>query len=187
MKLNKLELESRPFLIQFDEISKEFGNHIPWFNKIKKLKYITDVKEFKLAILQTLWLDLATKINPYILTTGTKGQEYVWSVLNFSSSPERFVDPNNELIRQQLESEKYAYLSCLQIRDIFKTDKPWMELLSKSLHEILKEFHRVRCVVQDPKLLSYYTYFGAELVNNTRNKDWLYIMSWDEKSFTKRH
>jgi hypothetical protein len=43
--------------------------------------------------------------------------------LNFSSSPERFIDSNNELIRQQLESEKYAYLSCLQIRDVFTSGR----------------------------------------------------------------
>jgi predicted GNAT family N-acyltransferase len=107
--------------------------------------------------------------------------------LNFSSSPERFVDQNNELIRQQLESEKYAYLSCLQIRDAFRSDRAGVELLSKSLEWILKEFHKVRCVVEDPKLLSYYKYFGAEIVNEVLNKDKLYILIWDEKSFAKRH
>jgi hypothetical protein len=54
MRLNKLELEDRSFLIQFDEMNKEFGDHIPWFNKIKNLKYITDVDEFRLQIVQTL-------------------------------------------------------------------------------------------------------------------------------------
>jgi hypothetical protein len=51
----------------------------------------------------------------------------------------------------------------------------------------LKEFYRVRCVVSDPKLISYYTYFGAKIVNDMPNKDWLYIMTWDEKSFDRRY
>jgi hypothetical protein len=54
MKLNKLELEDRSFLIQFDEMTKEFGDHIPWLNKIKDKKYITNVDQFKPQILEAL-------------------------------------------------------------------------------------------------------------------------------------
>lgn len=187
MQLQKLSVEDRSFLIQFNEIEKEFGNHIPWFNKIKDLKYLTNAHELKPQILQTLQLDSSVQIDPYILTADTKWKEYIWSILNFSSSPERFQDPNNELIRQQLESQKYAYLSCLQIRDVFRSGRAGVELLGKSLEQILKEFHKAWCVVEDPKLLDYYKYFGAEIVNEITNKDNLYLLVGDEKSFLKRY
>ena len=187
MQLNKLELEDRSFLIQLDEIFKEFWGHIPWLDKIKNLKYFTDAEVFSSQLLENLWLEPNAKINPYILTTGMKWQEYVWSLLNFSSSPERFIDPNNELIRQQLECEKYAYITCLQIRDVFRNERYWTEILSKSIEEILKQFHKFRWVVSDQKLLHYYSRFGLDIANDMPNKDWLYIITSDEKKFIKRH
>jgi hypothetical protein len=142
----------------------------------------------KPEILETLSLNPTTEITPYILVDwSTKRQEYIWSILNFSSSPERFKDPNNERIRNQLESEKYAYLTCLQIRDVFRSGRVWVELLWKSLEQIFKKFSRVRCVVEDPRLLPYYKYFGAEIVNEALNTDGLYLLVWDEKSFMKRY
>jgi len=69
MQLNKLELEDRSFLIQLDEIFKEFWGHIPWLDKIKNLKYFTDAEVFSSQLLENLWLEPNAKINPYILTT----------------------------------------------------------------------------------------------------------------------
>lgn len=187
MQLQKLSVEDRSFLIQLNEIDKEFGNHIPWFNKIKGLKYLTDATELKPQILETLQLDPSVQVDPYILTADTKWKEYVWSVLSFSSSPECFLDPNNEIIRQQLDREKYIYLSCLQIRDVFRTWRVGVELLSKALHQIFQTIPKVQCVVADERLLSYYKYFGGEIVNEMFNKDDLYIMICDQKKFVKRH
>jgi len=187
MKLNKLELEYRSFLIQLDEIFKEFWWHIPRLDKIKDVKYITDTEFFSAQLLENLWLDPKVEINPYILTTDTRGKEFVWSILNFSSSPERFIDSDNELIRQQLESEKYAYITCLQIRDVFRNSRCWIELISNSLEQIIKKFDRFWWVVSDPKLLNYYSRFGLDVVNSSKNKDWLYLISWDSKTFIKRH
>ncbi len=187
MQLQKLSVEDRSFLIQMNEIEREFKNHIPWFNKIKDLKYFTDTDELKPKILETLQLDPSVQIDPYILTADTRWKEYVWSILNFSSSPECFLDPNNEIIRQQLDSEKYTYLSCLQIRDVFRTWRVGVELLSKTLHQIFQTIPKVQCVVADERLLSYYKYFGGEIVNEMVNKDHLYIMTCDQKDFIKRH
>lgn len=187
MKLNKLELEDRSFLIQFDEIFKEFWGHIPWLDKIKNVKYLTNTDVFSSQLLENLWLNSNVEINPYILTNDAKWKEYVWSILNFSSSPECFVDKNNEVIRQQLEHEKYAYITCLQIRDIFRYSKYWTELMSKSLEEIVKKFDKFRWVVSNPNLLEYYKGFGLEIVNNMPNKDSLYLVSCDGKTFIKKH
>jgi hypothetical protein len=187
MKLNKLALEDRSFLIQFDEIFKEFWGHIPWLDKIKDVKYLTDTDVFSSQLLENLWLNPDVEINPYILTNDVKWKEYIWSILNFSTSPEHFVDPNNEVIRQQLEHEKYAYITCLQIRDVFRNERYWTEIISKSVEQMLKQFHKFRWVVSDPKLLPYYGRFGFEVVNDMPNKDWLYIITSDEKLFIKRH
>lgn len=187
MKLNKLELEDRSFLIQLDEIFKEFWGHIPRLDKIKDVKYLTDVDVFSSQLLENLCLDPSVHINPYILTTDTRWKEFVWSILNFSSSPERFIDPNNEVIREQLEYEKYAYITCLQIRDVFRNHGNWTELMSKSIEQIIKKFDKFRWVVSNPKLLDYYRRFGLEIVNTSQNQDWLYLVTSDEKTFKKRH
>jgi len=50
------------------------------------------------------------------------------------------------------------------------------------LDEIFKEFWG-----HIPWLLSYYSRFGFEIVNNMPNRDWLYSITSDEKLFTKRH
>jgi len=42
-------------------------------------------------------------------------------------------------------------------------------------------------VVSDEKLLPYYQYFGAEIINNMDNKDHAALIIGDEKSFIKRH
>lgn len=187
MKLNKLELEDRSFLIQLDEIFKEFWDHIPWLNKIKDVKYFTDANVFSSQLLENLSLDPNVEINPYILTTDMRWKEFVWSILNFSSSPEHFIDPSNEVIREQLEYEKYAYITCLQIRDVFRNHRNWTELMSKSIEQIIKKFDKFRWVVSNPKLLDYYKRFGFNVVNNGVNLDWLYIITSDEKTFKKRH
>lgn len=187
MQLQKLSLEDRSFLIQINEMEKEFGNHIPWFNKIKNLKYLTEATELKPQILNTLQLDPSVQIDPYILTADTRWREYVWSVLSFSSSPERFQDPNNEIIRKQLDHEQYIYLSCLQIRDLFRSGRVGVDMLSKILHQIFKIVPKVQCVVTDQRLVSYYKYFGGEIVNEMLNQDNLHIMTCDQKNFTKRH
>jgi hypothetical protein len=67
MQLQKLAVEDRSFLIQLNEIENEFGNHIPWFNQIKHLKYITNGSQLKPEILETLSLNPTTEITPYIL------------------------------------------------------------------------------------------------------------------------
>ncbi|MEI8091573.1 MAG: hypothetical protein WCG98_05070 [bacterium] len=72
MQLQKLSVEDRSFLIQMNEIEREFKNHIPWFNKIKDLKYFTDTDELKPKILETLQLDPSVQIDPYILTADTR-------------------------------------------------------------------------------------------------------------------
>lgn len=186
MQLQKLSVEDRSFLIQFNEIEKEFGNHIPWFNKIRNLKYLTEATQLKPQILEALQLDPSVQIDPYILTADTRWKEYVWSILNFSSSPEHFIDNNNETIRKQLENEKYAYITCLQIREIFRSERKWRELLSKAMDEIVKKFSQVRWVVSDPKLLPYYTRLGMNIVNNFPNEDWLYLITADEKLLSQR-
>lgn len=187
MKLNKLALEDRSFLIQFDEIFKEFWWHIPWLDKIKDVKYITDVSIFSSQLLENLWLTPDTEINPYILTNDAKWKEYIWSILNFSTSPEQFLDPNNETIRQQLEHQKYAYITCLQIRNVFRNERHWTEIISKTIEQIIKKYDKFRWVVSNPRLLEYYKRFGLDVINEPSNKDWLYLISWDTKKFIKRH
>jgi hypothetical protein len=108
--------------------------------------------------------------------------------LHFSDySPERFKDKNNEAIRQQLEREKVSYLTCLQIGNVFRGSVSGVMELSKLAEEILKEFHNYRCVVSNEKLIRHYQYFGGEIINNIDNEDHLTIMTFDEKSFIKRH
>lgn len=187
MQLQKLAVEDRSFLIQLNEIEKEFGNHIPWFNKIKGLKYLTDATELKPQILETLQLDSSVQIDPYILTADTRWKEYVWSILNFSSSPERFLDNTNETIRKQLEDNSYAYITCLQIRDGFRQNRLWTELISRSLEQILKRFEKFWWVVEYSKLLPYYERFGLQVINNYENEDNLWLIVGDIDSFVKRH
>lgn len=187
MKLTNPDLKDRSFLIQFQDIISEFWNDIPRLKEIKNLKYVTDVETFKKAIFNQLGLENTEKITPYILTTDDENKEYMWGLLSFSKSPEKFIDQNNEIIKQQLEREKYNFITCLQIRDVFRPSNYGMELLSKSTEKILKEFHSIRWVVSKPELLTYYKYLGGKIINDSENKDGLFIVACDEKSFKKRH
>jgi len=187
MKLKTSTIETRDFLIQFNDILGEFWREIPRLEKISNTKYITNVDAFKQQMFQLLELEPTAKITPYMLTTDDKNEEYIWGLLHFSSSPEKFKDKNNEIIKKQLASENYSYLTCLQIRDAFRGGNHGVELFSKSVEKILKEFHRFRWVVSDEKLLPYYQYFGAEIINNMDNKDHAALIIGDEKSFIKRH
>jgi hypothetical protein len=187
MKLKNPDLKERTFLIQFQDIISEFWNEIPRLKEIKDLKYVTDTEVFKNELFNQLWLEKTERINSYILTTDDKREEYIWGLLSFSKSPEKFTDLNNEIIKQQLEREKYSYITCLQIRDVLRWPNYWAELFSKSVSEILKEFHKFRWVVSKEKLLPYYKYFWFEPINTINNEDGLFILTCDEKSFKKRH
>ena len=187
MGLKSLDLKDRSFLIQFGDIVSEFGHEIPRLKKIINLKYVTDKNVFEKEIFNLLGLESTEKIKPYILTTDDKREEYIWWILYFSKSPEKFEDPNNELIRKQLESEKYAYITCLQIRDNLRQNNYGTQILSKSGKDILEEFHNVRWVFSKQQLIQYYKYFGMEIVNNAQNKDGLFIWTFNEKTFRKRY
>jgi len=187
MKLSNPDLKDRSFLIQFQDIISEFWNEIPRLKEIKNLKYTTNTEVFQKEIFNQLGLENTEKIKSYILTTNDRKEEYIWGLLSFSKSPEKFTDLNNETIKQQLESEKYSYITCLQIREILRWTNYWVELFSKSVNEILKEFHKFRWVVSKEKLLPYYKYFWFEPINTMKNEDGLFILTCDEKSFKKRH
>lgn len=188
MKLKEPQLEDRSFLIQFHDILGEFWHEIPWLQKIENLKYVTNADVFRQELIQGLWLDSSVKINSYILTTDDQREEYLWWLLHFSVSPEVFKDKNNETIRKQLEcTDTYSYVTCLQIRDVFRTGRYGVELFSKWMDNILREFPKIWWVISQEKLIPYYRYFGGKIVNTMQNKDWLAFITFDEKSFIKRH
>ncbi|MCF7834487.1 hypothetical protein K9M48_00330 [Candidatus Gracilibacteria bacterium] len=186
MKLLEPNIEDRTFLIQFGDIVSEFGQEIPRLKKIENLKYFTDANVFKSELFNTLGIDHQETISPYILTKDDRGKEYIGGLLSFSQSPEMFTDPNNELVRQELESAKYAYITCLQIRDVLRGGNYGIELLSKAFEKILDRFEKVWGVVSKQELLSYYAYFGAKIENQIDNNDNLFLITMDRQGFKKR-
>ena len=187
MKLKTSAIENREFLIQFNDILGEFWREIPRLKKISHTRYITNIEALKQEMFQSLKLDSSAKITPYMLTTDDKNEEYIWGLLHFSNSPEKFKDKNNEVIKQQLAYENYSYLTCLQIRDVFRGGSSGIRSFSKLMEEILKKFPKIRCVVPNERLITYYKYFGGEIINNMDNEDNLALIIGDEKSFIKRH
>jgi hypothetical protein len=180
MELLEPKVEDRTFLIQFWDIVSEFWNEIPWLKEIIDLKYITEWSIFKDEIFQTLWLDKTDSFTSYILTTNDRRKEYIWGLRTFSKSPEKFEDTNNEIVRKQLESADYAYITCLQIRDVLRWSNYWRELFAKALAQVLDRFEKVWWVVSHKELLPYYSYFGAKIENNIENKDNLTLITWDK-------
>lgn len=186
MKLLQPNIEDRTFLIQFWDIISEFWKEIPRLKKIENLKYFTDANIFKRELFNLLWIDHQATISPYILTRDDRWQEYIWWLLSFSQSPEKFLDPNNEDIRVQLEQAKYEYITCLQIRDVLRWTNYWRELLSKAFEKILDRFEKVWWVVSKEELLWYYSYFWAKVENQIKNDDNLFLITIWKEWFKRR-
>lgn len=186
MRLQPSTLTSRNFLIQLSEIEKEFGQEIPWFKGLHDLRYITNKNVFAEKVKELTGSAERDTIKPYLLVTNGKEREYIGGVLHFSQSPEKFLDSNNQVIQNQLESSGHSYVTCLQLREVFRNKLYGTELTSKALSTILQSYPRVWAVVSHPELLHWYQYFGAEIQNTIENEDRLVIITFDQSTFRKR-
>lgn len=181
MILSVEDLRSRSFLIQFYEIIMEFGKEIPWLAPLINIGFSTDSIYFRDQILKKLGCE-EEGIMPYQFIAPETGKYFVGGLLHFSKSPENFKSSVNRDIQEKLESEKAAYISCLQIRQPFRFSGNGKELMERTLRVILKEHGKVWGVVAHPELLSMYTGLGARVHSTLHNKDKLAVISWSNQN-----
>lgn len=188
MRLQQNSLESRTFVLQCNQVLHTFGKYdIPWLRNLSELMYITNPKEFETKLLQAMGSSNLQTITPYTLVTNTKERKYVGGMWRFGTSPEIFESNDLETIRKQLEEEKYAYMSCLHVRDMFRGKMYGTELFSKALQKIMEMYPKAWGVVSEPELLHWYEYFGGKVQNCMNgNEDKLAIVTFDERTIRRR-
>ncbi len=172
-----VEVASRSFLLQFFSIMQEFGTEIPWLRPLHGIAYATNTTYFRDQMLLRMGIDEGD-VFPYQVLTRDGAREYVAGILHFTQSPERFIDPVHVGLCEYLKSERYQYISCLQVRTGHRGVGMGDFAIRSALNVILARHERVWGVVAHRELLDWYVKLGATVLSPTHNKDNLWIISW---------
>lgn len=87
-----------------------------------------------------------------------------------------------------MESEKYAFITCLQVREVLRPGTSYgKQIFSQALENIFEEYPNFRGVISDPRLVRYYQRLGIEILNDMNNEDGVCIGIGNEKTFKRCH
>jgi len=177
MNIVSVDLSDRSFLIQFWEIVQEFGEEIPWLEKISTARYVAGADRFRDRILQGLRLPDESMIEP--LQIMSSGAEYLGGILRFSESPENFTDPFNRSIHHNLSEQGLPFLSCLQIRKDQRDHRYGPTLLNWIVEDTLSKHGNFWAVTSEMRLIHWYESSGATIMSPLVNEDDLWILVWE--------
>ncbi len=177
MRLQPVSLRGRRFLIQFHELMTEFGGVIPWLDGLDELRFATNGAWFEDRLLRRLGQRNGF-ITPYQFVDGNEARTYVGGILFFGQSPEILRDPRNVEIAERITSEGTRFISCLQVREVRRSDGVGGTMMSRAVRAIQQEHGAVWGVVSDPRLLPWYASLGAKTPSPLDNKDRLWIVHW---------
>ncbi len=180
MHLVTRRLQGRSFLIQFTQIIHEFGHEIPWLEPLRALPFSTNTAYFRDKFLKGLGCREAEDITAFQFVSSDRSHEYAGGVLLFTHSPEEFKDKNNQAILEQLNYDHYRYITCLQVRDVWRGKGHASELMRRVMKTILQANEKVWGVVSNPALLPWYLSHGAVMHSPLCNDDNLWIISWKQ-------
>jgi len=178
MLLVKQEVGGRAFLLQFQEIMREFGSVIPWLREAHALHFATNGRYFKEQLHERIGCPQGT-IVPYQLVSPDRSRDFVGSILHFSSTPENFQDPACEKLRHELVSRGAAYITCLQVREVKRGSGHGKEIIIRCIGRILREWPVVWAVCE-PELAIWYASLGATILSRGDNADHLAVISWEQ-------
>ncbi len=153
----------------------EFGGVIPWLRGMDDLRYATNGAYVDAELHQRIGVQ---EIVPFLLVTDDRARSLLGSVLTFSETPERLIDPRNIALVQNLEAGGARYISCLQIRSAHRGDGNGTALMLRAIRAILRDYGAVWGVVDNPDLLRWYRELGAETPSPLHNHDNLWIVTW---------
>jgi GNAT superfamily N-acetyltransferase len=177
MRLVERSIRSRAFLLQYLQIMEEFGEEIPWLQPLKPISFSTNPNYFRDQFLRRLGCE-EEEIVPYQLVMSDVPREFVGGILYFPRSPEGFKDRNNQEILERIDSEGYRFISCLQVRDVFRGQGYGATIMQRALGAILEEHKKIWGVVSNPSLLPWYASMGAKVLSPAENKDELWVVSF---------
>jgi GNAT superfamily N-acetyltransferase len=160
------------------EVMGEFGYEIPWLEPLRSIVYSTNSAYFRDRLLQALSID-EEEIVPLQFVTSEKSREYVGGVIHFLHSPENFKDRRNREIEERFAAENYHFMSCLQVREIWRNQGHGREIIKRALRAVLLDYQKIWGVVSDPRLIPWYSALGGKLRSPLENKDGLWLISWD--------
>ncbi|MDO8183778.1 MAG: hypothetical protein Q7T49_02230 [bacterium] len=178
MQLIARSLTSRSFLIQFSEVMQEFGREIPWLEDLQTIRFWTNTAKFRSQLLKTCRCEDG-EITPYQFIIPGEAREYAGGVIHFSRSPENFRDRANQGILERFEAEDYHFISCLQVRDVFRGQNYGRRMMARALKTVGTKYPNLWGVVSDHKLIQWYQQLGAKLISPLDNQDRLWIVSWE--------
>jgi GNAT superfamily N-acetyltransferase len=179
MQLVQSSLRSRSFLIQFYAILDQFGREIPWLTPLQSLSYTTNTTYFRDQLLRKLACEEEAVI-PYQFVTTGESREFAGGVLHFPRSPERLKDKRHREIMERLAFENYHYVSCFQVRDVFRGQGTGTNLASRAISAILATHPKIWGVVSKPHLVSWYQRLGATVLSPQDNTDKLWVVAWEK-------
>ncbi|MEK9155586.1 MAG: hypothetical protein AAB839_02965 [Patescibacteria group bacterium] len=177
MRLQRVSLQGRRFAIQLSAIVGEFRNVIPWLEGVQDLASATNGAYVRDELLRRMQLD-EEGIVPYQFVLGDRSKAFAGGILAFDRSPERFRDPQNADIAEQLKVQGAGYISCLQVLPGQRGTGTGDALMRRALPVILKERGSVWGVVSNRDLLAWYASLGAQIRSPPENKDHLWIVTW---------
>lgn len=181
MQLVMCDLRDRSFLLQLFTIMHEFGDVIPWLDPLRHIQYWTNAERFRDELLLRLGCADEGEIVPYQLHAGSDGNDYMGGILHFPVAPERFKDLHNCAIHARLRFEHTSFISCLQVRDMYRGDGHGARIMREALDAILAEHGgRVWGVVSDPRLVRWYEALGGRVLSPAENKDGLWIVKFGQ-------
>lgn len=179
MLLIQRNLTSRTFLLQFNEITTEFGSVIPWLHPLKDVAFSTNSSYFRDRILLGLKCKEENDFTAMQFVSSDTSREYIGGIIRLINSPEKFKDFKNIEVQEKLKHENYNYISCLQIRKVHRNVGKGNALMTKALQVLLLEYKKVWGVVSNENLIPWYISLGATLKSPISNKDKLWIISWE--------
>lgn len=188
MRLQQNSIRERTFVLQCNQVVQAFGKYnIPWLKDLSELMYITNPKEFEIFFKESMGIEAYDHIIPYTLVSSNSERRYIGGMWHFTKSPEVFESEELENIRKDIEAEKYAYMTCLHVRDMFRGKLYGTELFSKALQTVLKDYPKAWGVVSESELLHWYEYFGGVVQNCiSGNSDKLAIVTFDQDTVRRR-
>ncbi len=188
MRLQKGSLKERTFVLQCNQVLQHFGKYdIPWLRDLHEAMYVTNPKQFVHKFRENMHATEQDRIVPYTLVSSDSDRTYLGGMWHFTKSPEVFASSELQEIHTDLESEEYAYMSCLHVRDMFRGKLYGTELFSKALQKITEEYPKAWGVVSEPELLRWYEYFGGEVQNcMSSNEDKLAVVTFEQSTIRKR-
>ena len=175
MQLRCPDPDSREFLIQFEQIMREFGGVIPWLDDLDDLRYATNRVWFTGELSRRLGQRNGSVI-PHQFVEENEAETYIGGFLLFGQSPENLRDRRNGKIAERLALEGARFISCLQVREPKRGIGVGKKMMARAIDVIREKSGGVWGVVSNPDLVSWYEALGGTILSPRNNDDNLWII-----------